>query len=172
MLIGEDGRIWWRHTELRLFDRVAAESSACHLAFCGPIMDESYSNRFLAAIAERPWASYLGSIPTKAMTSAMLEADIILNNSRTEGLSNTLLEAATLGVPILARNIPGNAAVVRHDINGLLYNNETEFVQYAQQLLNREKRQQLSRPDPDCYNPDKETTELISILQEAIRASC
>jgi hypothetical protein len=75
-------------------------------------------------------------------------------------------------MPILARNIPGNATVVRHDINGLLYNSETEFVQYARQLLDREKRRQLSRPDPDRYNSAKETTELISILQETIRISC
>ena len=157
---------------LEMFDKLVAERSSCHLAFCGPILDESYGNHFLAAIAERPWASYLGSIPTKAMASAMRGADVILNNSQTEGLANTLLEAATLGIPILARNIPGNATVVRHDINGLLYNNKTEFLQYAQQLLNREKRQQLSRPDPDRYNHDNETTELISILQEAMKISC
>ena len=155
---------------LEMFDKVVSESSSCHLAFCGPILDESYGKRFLAAIAERPWASYLGSIPTKAMASAMLEADVILNNSQTEGLANTLLEAAALGIPILARNIPGNATVVRHNINGLLYNNETEFVQCTQQLLNREKRRQLSQPDPNRYNPENETTELISILQETIKS--
>ena len=154
---------------LEMFDKLVAERSSCHLAFCGPILDESYGNHFLAAIAERPWASYLGSIPTKAMASAMRGADVILNNSQTEGLANTLLEAATLGIPILARNIPGNATVVRHDINGLLYNDEMEFVQYAQQLLNREKRRQLSQPDPDRYNPENEATELISILRETTK---
>ncbi len=157
---------------LEMFDQVAAESSVCHLAFCGPILEESYSKRFLTAIAERPWASYLGSIPPKAMASAMRGADVILNNSQTEGLANALLEAATLGIPILAHNIPGNATVVRHEINGLRYNNETEFIQYALQLLNGERRRQLSRPDPDRYNPDNETAELITILQEATRISC
>lgn len=154
---------------LEMFGQVAAESSAFHLAFCGPILDKNYSKRFLAAIAEQPWASYLGSIPPKAMASAMRGADVILNNSQAEGLANALLEAATLGIPILARRIPGNAAVVRHDINGLLYNNETEFVQYARQLLNRQRCRQLSRPDPDRYNPDNETAELLTILQEAIK---
>ncbi|RLB61544.1 MAG: hypothetical protein DRH08_13770 [Deltaproteobacteria bacterium] len=155
---------------LKMFDQVAAESSNFHLAFCGPILDESYSKLFFTALKERPWASYLGSIPPKAMASAMRGADVILNNSRTEGLANALLEAATLGIPILAHNIPGNATVVRHDINGLLYNDETEFVQYALQLLDRKRRQQLSNPDPERYNPVNETAELNRILQEVIKS--
>jgi glycosyltransferase involved in cell wall biosynthesis len=153
---------------LEMFDLVAKESTACHLAFCGPILDENYSNRFLAAIEKRPWASYLGTIPTEAMANAMRGADVILNNSQTEGLANTLLEAATLGVPILAHNIPGNAAVVRHGINGLLYATEAQFVQYALQLLNQVRRLQLSSPDQDTYNPEHETAELINLLLEVM----
>ncbi len=154
---------------LTMFDRVAAENSACHLAFCGPILDENYSNRFLAAIEKRRWSSYLGAIPSAAMASAMRGADVVLNNSQTEGLANTLLEAATIGIPILARNIPGNAAVVKHNINGLLYNDEDEFVQHALQLLNQDKRQKLTCPDSGCYNPENEAAELVAILQEAAR---
>jgi glycosyltransferase involved in cell wall biosynthesis len=153
---------------LEMFDLVTRESKACHLAFCGPILDENYSNRFLAAIEKRPWASYLGTIPTEAMANAMRGADVILNNSQTEGLANTLLEAATLGVPILAHNIPGNAAVVRHGINGLLYATEAQFVQYALQLLNQVRRLQLSSPDQDTYNPEHETAELINLLLEVM----
>lgn len=153
---------------LTMFDRVAAADSACHLAFCGPIIDEKYSDCFLAAIEKRPWSSYLGAIPSAAMASAMRGADVVLNNSQTEGLANALLEAATIGIPILARNIPGNAAVVRHNINGLLYNDEDEFVQHALQLLNQEKRQQLISPNPERYNPDHEAAELVAILQGAI----
>jgi len=152
---------------LTMFDRVAAENSACHLAFCGPILDENYSDRFQAAIEKRPWSSYLGAIPSAAMASAMRKADVVLNNSQTEGLANTLLEAASIGIPILARNIPGNAAVVKHNINGLLYNDEDEFVQHALQLLNQNKRQQLTCPDSDRYNPENEAAELVALLQEA-----
>jgi glycosyltransferase involved in cell wall biosynthesis len=156
---------------LEMFDRLTAESSTWQLAFCGPILDKNYGSRFLAAIEKRPWSSYLGTIPTEAMASAMRGADVILNNSQAEGLANTLLEAAAIGVPILARNIPGNATVVRHNINGLLYDNETEFVQYALQLCKREKRQQLSCPDLDRYNPMHETDELIAILLEATKTN-
>ncbi|MCK4507339.1 MAG: glycosyltransferase family 4 protein [Desulfuromonadales bacterium] len=153
---------------LQMFDQVAMQSSTFHLAFCGPILDEGYAQCVFDAIEQRPWASYLGSITPGAMANAMRGADVIINNSQTEGLANALLEAATIGLPILARKIPGNAAVVRHDNNGLLYSNKSEFTRYALQLLNRERRQQLSCPDPDRYNPDKETAELITILQKTI----
>lgn len=156
---------------LKMFDRVATESSACHLAFCGPILDEGYGSLFLAAIEERPWASYLGTIPADAMANAMRDADVILNNSQTEGLANALLEAATLGIPILARNIPGNAAVVKHTINGLLYDTEAEFVQHALQLIERENRQRLICPAPDRYDPEHEAAELSDLLQDTVDAS-
>jgi glycosyltransferase involved in cell wall biosynthesis len=154
---------------LEMFDQVAMESSPFLLAFCGPILDEDYAKRVLDAIEQRPWSSYLGAISPGAMANAMRGADVILNNSQTEGLANALLEAATIGLPILARKIPGNAAVVRHESNGLLYSNRTEFTRYALQLLKRERRQQLSCPDPDRYNPDQETAELIAILQKTIK---
>lgn len=154
-----------------LFDRLADKSSSFHLAFCGPVLDEDYSKRLQEEIDRRPWTSYLGAIPADAMASAMAGADVVVNNSQSEGLANALLEAATLGIPILARRIPGNVAVVEHQVNGLLYANETEFTQFARALLDRERRQQLSRPDPERYHPQHETRELLSILEEAVLSS-
>lgn len=152
---------------LEMFDQVVVQNSECQLAFCGPILEEEYGQRFLAALQTRPWAHYLGTIPTQAMASAMCEADVILNNSQTEGLANSLLEAATLGVPILANKIPGNIAVVRHETNGLLYASQEEFIDYALQLLGRERRQQLSYPEADRYQSGKETLALFGFLQQA-----
>ena len=155
---------------LELFDQVSTHSSDVQLAFCGPIIEEEYSQRFLSALETRPWAHYLGAIPTQAMASAMREADVVVNNSQTEGLANSLLEAATLGIPILAHKIPGNIAVVQHETNGLLYTSQEEFVVYSIQLLNRERRQQLSSPEPDRYDPDKEALALLRFLQQAVQS--
>ena len=152
---------------LKMFDQVVAQNSECQLAFCGPVLEEEYGQRFLAALGTRPWAHYLGTIPTQAMASAMRETDVILNNSQTEGLANSLLEAATLGVPILASKIPGNIAIVRHEINGLLYASQEEFVNYAVQLIDRERRQQLSCLEADRYQPGNETLALFGFLQQA-----
>jgi len=152
---------------LKIFDQLGAEAEPFHLAFCGPVLDEDYGRRFRAEIETRPWASYLGVIPPEAMAAAMRSADVIINNSISEGLANSLLEAATLGIPMLARNNPGNAALVRHDVNGLLYDDDIGCLRHATRLLGKEYRQQLSRPDPS-YNPERETKELEAILTEAV----
>ena len=153
---------------LELFDQVIMHSSDVLLIFCGPIIEEEYSQRFLSALKTRLWAHYLGAIPTQMMASAMREADVVVNNSQTEGLANSLLEAATLGIPILAHKIPGNVAVVKHETNGLLYTSREEFADYALQLLNRERRQQLSSPDPGRYDPENETLALLKLLKQAV----
>lgn len=39
-----------------------------------------------------------------------------------------LHQAIDLGVPVLARNIPGNAAVVQHEVTGLLYSSPQVYI--------------------------------------------
>lgn len=155
---------------LELFDQVITHRSDVLLVFCGPVIEEEYSQRFLSALEARPWAHYLGTIPSEAMANAMQEADVVVNNSQTEGLANSLLEAATLGIPILAHKIPGNIAIVEHEINGLLYTSQEEFVAYSRQLLTRARRQQLSSPEPGRYDPDNEALVLLRFLQQAVQS--
>ncbi len=132
---------------LGLFDRVAVRRRDFRVLFCGPILARSYGRRFEASLAHRPWAGYLGVIPPEAMAAAMREADVILNNSRAEGLSNALMEAAALGVPVLARDIEGNADVIIPGCNGLLYGDVKSFCRHCLELIDSpELRRRLSRP--------------------------
>ncbi len=154
---------------LLLCNPLAQEGRNFRLAFCGPVLDEDYGARFRAALAERPWAVHLGVIPPDAMGSALAEADLVLNNSFTEGLSNALAEAAVLGRPILARDIPGNAAVVAPGVNGLLYRDADGFYAAATLLLGSPSaRAALSRPDPERFSPAREAAVLESILQASL----
>ncbi|KAK5909993.1 hypothetical protein CesoFtcFv8_003871 [Champsocephalus esox] len=50
------------------------------------------------------------------------------------------------GVPVLARDIPGNAAVVQHEFTGLLYSSPQEFVHQSHRLLSdHELRERVVR---------------------------
>ena len=154
---------------LQLFDRVAMERPGCRIAFCGPALDSNYAERFLTEIALRPWALYLGVISPVAMPAALREADVVLNHSLSEGLPNALIEATALGRPILARDIPGNAAVVEAGVNGLLYRADEEFIRHALTLIDDQALlRKLSRPEPGTFDPDAEAEALEAIYREAL----
>lgn len=153
---------------LQLFDRLPA-AGTWHVAFCGPLLDEDYGRRFLAAVAARPWSHYLGVIEPAAMADVLRQADVVLNHSACEGLPNTLLEAAVVGRPMLVRNIEGNAAVVEEGGNGLLYDDDDGFLRQAARLLAEpDLRRHLARPDPERYDPRREALTLEAIYQEAL----
>lgn len=143
-----------------------------HLAFCGPILDRDYGERFRAAVDRHAWASWLGVVPPAAMADAMRQADVIVNNSCSEGLPNALVEAAALGRPIVARDIPGNAAVVTDGGNGLLYHDAEGFRTAIRRLQNEPAlAAALSHPDPERFSPQREAAALEAICRQALRPS-
>jgi glycosyltransferase involved in cell wall biosynthesis len=151
---------------LQFFDPVAAKRSGFTVAFCGPVLEENYGWQFLSELGERPWARYLRTIPTASMAAALGEADVVLNNSSCEGLSNVLVEASVLGRPFLVRNIPGNAAVVEEGVNGLLFEDAPDFAERALALIDSaELRQRLSRPAPKRFDPADEARALEEIYR-------
>jgi glycosyltransferase involved in cell wall biosynthesis len=150
---------------LEMFEPVAASHSRCRLVFCGPMLDIDYGRRFLKGVKGRPWARYAGEIPVIAMPAAMQEADVVLNNSVSEGFSNALHEAAWLGTPVLARNIPGNMVAFESGRQGLLYDTPHSFVQQAITLArDPELRRRLSQPKRRVRSLMEEALQLEKIF--------
>lgn len=69
------------------------------------------------------------------MPGVYAAADAVINSSLSEALSNSLLEAMAMGVPVLARAVAGNRALVVRNRTGLLFSSEREFVRQAGRLL-------------------------------------
>lgn len=148
---------------LEMFEAVV-RTHPCRLLFCGPLLDGKYGKRFLTALQKKPWAVYAGAIPAEAMPAAMREADVILNNSVSEGFSNALQEAACLGIPILAKNIPGNVAAFVPGRGGFLFDTPECFSRQATLLAkDPEIRRHLSRPTPPLWSPLEEAQRLEDI---------
>nr|XP_012635275.1 glycosyltransferase 1 domain-containing protein 1-like [Microcebus murinus] len=77
----------------------------------------------------------IGEMPQGDLHAAVKNCFAVVNSSVSEGMSAAILEAMDLEVPVLARNIPGNAAVVKHEVTGLLFSDPQEFVQLAKRLV-------------------------------------
>jgi len=96
----------------------SSSSPAFVLAVLGPSLDAPYAS----LVAQKARASY-GAEGARAFTQMppvarrvaleyMRAAAGVLNTSLSEGQSGALLEAAALGTPVLARDVPGNRALL------------------------------------------------------------
>jgi glycosyltransferase involved in cell wall biosynthesis len=94
-------------------------SPEIRVVFAGPALDARYAARFEKVIKGLDsFARWIFQIPPQAMRAAYEGADVVLNHSNSEGLSNSLLEAMAAGRPVLASDIPGNRWLVE-DKNGI-----------------------------------------------------
>ena len=123
---------------LHLMEEVYRLRPHVRILFAGPVLDEEYAARFEREINRcASFARWTEHIPPAAMRSAYESADIVLNASQSEGLSNTLLEAIVAGKPILASRIPGNEWPVMGDDGkapcGFLFDldNSADFIEKA-----------------------------------------
>jgi glycosyltransferase involved in cell wall biosynthesis len=63
---------------------------------------------------------FLGNVPHAQIPLYIRAADVFVLNSEYEGLSHTLIEVTTLGLPVVCTGVCGNPEVVEHEVNGLL----------------------------------------------------
>lgn len=86
----------------------------------GPARDPAFHAAFLDRLGRVPFAHYLGEIPPQELAAWYASADLVLNTSRREGLANAVLEAMAHGRAVLATDISGNRAAIRHGRDGWL----------------------------------------------------
>ncbi|KAK6967565.1 glycosyltransferase 1 domain-containing protein 1-like isoform X1 [Biomphalaria glabrata] len=105
------------------------------LLIVGPKLDEHYcSTVFEPAVNKRPGVVYIPGLPMEDTHAIMSQSFAVVNSSDSEGMCLAILEAMHIGVPVLARNIPGNKAIVQDGVTGLLYDSPQEFIEKAESL--------------------------------------
>lgn len=99
------------------------------LVLLGPTLEQDYAERLRQRIGELT-TMYPGlagrivlhpGLPRDDYLATLREVDVVINASDHEGLSHVLAEAMATGTPVLARDIPGNRALVRDGENGRLF---------------------------------------------------
>jgi glycosyltransferase involved in cell wall biosynthesis len=117
-------------------DTVAARHSKVRLLYAGPILSPAEGAALSAALIERPWARYVGTVPHEQMASLLAQADVVLNCSLSEGgMANSVLEALACSRAVLAADIAGNRSLIEHDVSGLLFRDGAELASLAERLV-------------------------------------
>lgn len=120
---------------IKLVEQLREIHPDIHLVIAGPVRDKTEAERVKEDAQGRPWVHLVGEIDKSEMPQWYRAAQIVINTSRIEGLSNALMEALSSGALVLATDIAGNRAVIDPGQDGELFRGDEDFVQKADLLL-------------------------------------
>ncbi|KAG8597464.1 hypothetical protein GDO81_002290 [Engystomops pustulosus] len=130
----------WSFLHIGLLDIAEAtewherDPSIC-LVIIGPTVDPVFTSEVRSKLHNIDGVYLVEEIPLADVQALIKRSFAVVNSSLSEGMSAAILEAMDLEVPVLARDIPGNAAIMNHEDTGLIFSNPTEFVKLAKRLM-------------------------------------
>lgn len=141
----------------------------------GPVIEEAEGNKVRELVQRHAgWIRYLGQLPHQGMGGIYQCADAVLNTSLSEGQSSAILEAMSMGIPVLVSDIAGNRDIVSHGQTGFLYRDEYVFSQYARRLIeNTDVRKSMGIAGKAYVNThhslEKEIEELTEVYRQILQ---
>jgi len=105
-----------------------------HLLIAGAQRDISFAASVRETVRALPGVILVDPLPQPDLWALMSQSEVVLNTSHSECSPNSLLEAMALGVPVLARDIPGNRAIVSDGKTGMLFATPNAFIAKAMNL--------------------------------------
>jgi glycosyltransferase involved in cell wall biosynthesis len=102
------------------------EGTQLSLAIVGSGPDENLLRNNARNLKNK--VSFLGSKSQSEITALMMKSRIFVQLSSYEGQSFSLLQAMSLGLPVVISDIPGNTEVVSNNIDGIILENLNEEV--------------------------------------------
>ncbi|REE25793.1 glycosyltransferase involved in cell wall biosynthesis [Winogradskyella pacifica] len=122
------GRLSKIKGQLRLLDILAQLTFPFQYTIIG---EGTYKSKVFTKIDELGLKDSFAYIPyTDDVFLHLINHDMFLQGSYSEGFPNALLESCSVGVPVIAFNSPGGTKeIVSNGINGYLVNNEDEFLE-------------------------------------------
>lgn len=121
---------------IRPLEALRKEFPSIKLTIVGPVIDDAVWKTLSDAMGGREWISYM-KVTHEEMPDIYDSSDVVLNTSVSEGLSNAILEAMSLGKTVLASDCEGNRAVISDGLDGVLYRqgDESDFLRKAKGLI-------------------------------------
>ncbi|MBD8070820.1 glycosyltransferase family 4 protein [Bacillus sp. PS06] len=122
---------------IHMLKNIYQQNPSIRLWIIGPIIEEVEGKLVQELVEEnKEWVQYVGPFPHSSMGAIYSQGDIALNTSHSEGQPAAILEAMEHQLPVLVSNNQGNLSIVTHEETGLVYSNESEFLDFAERLVN------------------------------------
>lgn len=115
--------------------RCNTERKNCWLLFIGANQNDEFFDRFRAELYSCPGIVYIPGLSVENTHTVIRDSFALVNSSDSEGMALAILEAMALSTPVIARNIPGNMAVVEDGQTGFIYDSPGKFIEKAESLL-------------------------------------
>jgi glycosyltransferase involved in cell wall biosynthesis len=128
----------------------------------------------LRGLASGVQASFLGHVSHEEVLRHIEGAACLVLPSRTEAFSNVILEAMSLGVPVIATRVGGNPDLVRDGENGLLVppGDPPALARAIREMLGSETRRlelgRCAHAMAQHYDWDRATRLLLHEIREAV----
>ncbi len=123
-----------------------------NLTIVGPIIETDEGELVQQLVLENSdWVTYKGVIPHKDMEALYSNADAVINTSHSEGQSSAILEAMSLGLPVLVSKNKGNMSLVSNEETGFVYDGINQFLTYAIRLIEKASLREVLGENATAY---------------------
>lgn len=116
-----------QHRAFGVVASLRAAGADVEMIVAGPAQDPGYAEQLQGLARQHQGVRLLPTLTRERMGAAYLDADVVLNTSRSEGASPTILEAGILGRAVVASDVPGNRDLIRHKETGLLFESDEDL---------------------------------------------
>lgn len=148
-------------TLLEAYKRIREMGLQVKLDYYGPILP-GMSSEILTDIEKTEGVQYLGEIENSKVLSVMSSYHVFVfpTEHLTEGFPAVLVEALTVGLPVIASDVNYNGEIIRDGINGLIFPRENveslkEKIEWC--LSHREELREMSlrnRTESERYDAE------------------
>jgi glycosyltransferase involved in cell wall biosynthesis len=119
------------------------------------------------------YVSFVGIVPNQQIPKCMIESDIFVLPSLSEGFGIVILEAMASGLPIVASNVGGIPYLVQNEINGFLVEpkNPDQIAEKVLHLLKNDKLMQDISDNNRKFVTKYEWKEIVLSLEKVYNTS-
>ena len=133
--------------------------------------DKKYETEIKTLAEKHPFVQYFGHVENKYMPHVLSQQDLMIVPSKWETLPYSVLETQSMGVPVVAFDIPGPNDIIGNEKTGFLASSKDDFFEKMKIVARGEvsfERDVIIQNVEKKFNPEKIYSELAKMFQDSL----